>query len=91
VAYFLSSALREEATADQELALLREYHQRLDVSDYPFETFHRDYQRAMLIVLAGLAGAGDVDLANERGATMMAAWMRRLAARAATIDPGTLL
>ena len=91
VAYFLSSALREDATAEQEMELLERYHAALNVADYPFEALRRDYQRAVLIVLAGLSSTDDVDFANERGADMMAAWLRRLQRRAASVDPGTLL
>ena len=91
VAYFLSSALREEATAEQEMELLKRYHAALNVADYSFDALLRDYQRAVLIVLAGLSSTDDVDFANERGANMMAAWLRRLQARAASVDPSSLL
>jgi len=91
VAYFLSSALREDATAAEEQALLEHYYAALDVPDYPFHVFQRDYQRAVLIVLAGLASTGDIDFSNERGANMMAAWLRRLKSRAAHIDPDSLV
>lgn len=90
VAYFLSSALREDATASEEQALLEHYHRALAVPDYAFETFQRDYERAVLTVLAGLASASDIDFANDRGARMMAAWLRRLQRRAVSIDPTRL-
>ncbi len=91
VAYFLSSALQEDASAAEEEALLEHYHTALDMPEYSFEAFKRDYQRAVLIVLAGLASTGDVDFSNERGANMMAAWLRRLKQRAANIDPNSLV
>jgi len=91
VAYFLSSALREDATDAEEQALLEHYHAALGVPDYGFDAFKRDYERAVLLVLAGLASAGDIDFSNERGARMMAAWLRRLQHRAAKIDPGRLI
>lgn len=90
VAYFLSSALREDATESEEQALLEHYHRTLSAPDYPFETFRRDYRRAVLAVLAGLASAGDIDFTNDRGARTMAAWLRRLERRAAGIDPTRL-
>lgn len=91
VAYFLSSALHEDASVAEEQALLEHYHAALNLADYPFDVFKRDYQRAVLIVLAGLAGSAAIDFSNERGANMMAAWLRRLASRAVNIDPERLI
>ncbi len=87
VAYFLSSALREDCDPAAEDRILEQYHRALDVPSYPYESFHRDYQRAMLLNLANLASADEVDLANDRGSAMMAAWIRRLAVRAKRIQP----
>jgi len=91
VAYFISSALQADADADAEEALLRDYHTRLGDADYAFDRFRRDYHRALMIVLAGLASTGEVDFANERGAAMMAAWLERLKARVLLVDPQHLL
>jgi hypothetical protein len=91
VAYFLSGALSESASWDDEREALAAYHEALAIDDYPLDTLIRDYQRALLLNLANLASAGEVDLANERGNAMMSAWMRRLAARARNVDPATLL
>ncbi len=85
VAYFLTSALSEDADADVVDSLLRSYFQALGVADYTFEAFKRDYSRAVLLILAGLSSADDVEFENERGESMMAAWMRRLSARAAAV------
>ena len=91
VAYFVTSALHEDATQAQERAVLEAYFQALDAPDYSFEHFMRDYHRALLVILAGLSSTEDVDLSNERGQDMMAAWLRRLAARASAVDLNTLL
>jgi Ser/Thr protein kinase RdoA (MazF antagonist) len=90
VAYFMTSAMREDASADEEETALRAYHEALAVPQYTYEEFKRDYQRALMVVLAGLAGADDVEFGNERGENMMAAWMRRLTARAANVNPADL-
>jgi Ser/Thr protein kinase RdoA (MazF antagonist) len=87
VAYFLSSALHEDCDQAAERSILRHYHRALDVASYPYDSFERDYRRAMLMHLANLASADEVDFGNDRGGAMMAAWMRRLAARARNIDP----
>ncbi|MCC5873377.1 MAG: phosphotransferase [Gammaproteobacteria bacterium] len=91
VAYFLSGALHEDAGADAEREVLAHYHRVLDVDDYDFATFQRDYQRAMLMHLATLANTDEVDFGNERGDAMMQAWMRRLTARVRDIDPVALM
>jgi len=91
VAYFLTSAMREDAAAADEEAVLHAYHEALGVEDYDFDRFTRDYQRALMVVLAGLAGADDVEFGNDRGEQMMAAWMRRLTARAAPVRWSGLL
>lgn len=91
VAYFVSSALHEDADGAAEERILRRYHDALDIASYPFDAFLRDYRRAMLLHLANLASADEVDLGNDRGGAMMAAWMRRLAARARHIEARTLL
>lgn len=91
VAYFLSGALHESCGADVERDVLEHYHRTLNISDYDFATFERDYRRAMLMHLAMLASADEVDLGNERGGAMMQAWMRRLTARVREIDPAALM
>ncbi|MBT7335488.1 MAG: phosphotransferase [Gammaproteobacteria bacterium] len=91
VAYFISSALPAEASDEEEEQVLRTYHSALGVADYDYAVFKRDYQRALLLILAGLSGATDVDLANDRGAEMMQAWMNRLKARVRSIDLTSIL
>ena len=81
IAYFLTSALDEAAGQDTVDDLLRAYLAALDRDDYDFASLRRDYDRALLLVLSTLSGTGDVDLTNERGEAMMAAWMRRLWSR----------
>jgi hypothetical protein len=91
VAYFITSALDEDASADQRVSLLRDYHAALAVPDYDFERFQRDYARALMIILSTMSSSGDVDLGNQRGDAMMAAWMRRIRACVLDVDPATLL
>ncbi len=91
VAYFVSSALAPEASPEVETRLLERYHQRLDVPDYPFERFLRDYRRGLLLTLPSLAPNEDIEIDAGRGQEMMARWRARLAARLAGIDPATLL
>lgn len=91
VAYFLSGALHEDCGADAEQEVLEHYHRVLDVGDYDFTTFERDYRRAMLMHLAMLAGTDEVDFGNDRGDAMMRAWMRRLTARVRDIDPAAVM
>jgi Ser/Thr protein kinase RdoA (MazF antagonist) len=91
VAYFVTSALHANTEADAEERILRHYHQALGVAGYDYETFLRDYRRAMLLHLANLASADEMDFGNERGHAMMAAWMDRLAARARGIDPAAVM
>jgi hypothetical protein len=91
VAYFMTSALHEDATAADVDMVLQAYHTELAVPDYDFARFKRDYERALMVVLCGLASVETVEFGNERGETMMAAWLRRLVARVESVDPGTLL
>lgn len=91
VAYFVTSALHENASPEEEQAVLDAYFSALNEPDYSFEQFMRDYHRGLMVVLAGLSGAEDVELGNDRGQNMMAAWLRRLAARVSRVDPTTLL
>jgi len=91
VAYFISSALPEESDQAAEQRILQHYHRTLNLPAYDYETFQRDYQRAMLLHLANLASADEIDFGNARGGAMMAAWMRRLAARTRAIDPGRMM
>lgn len=91
VAYFVSSALHESADAAAEERILRAYHAALAIPDYGYPAFRRDYDRAMLLHVANLSTADEVDFGNERGKGMMAAWMRRLTARACRIEPAGVL
>lgn len=91
VAYFLSGALHEDCDQTVEHDVLEHYHRVLGIDDYDFATFERDYRRAMLMHLALLASADEVDFGNDRGSAMMQAWMRRLTARVRNIDSSRLL
>jgi len=92
IAYFLSSALDEEAGQDVVNRLLLVYLDALgEPPGYDFSRLRKDYERALLLVLANLSGAAEVDLTNERGAAMMSAWMRRLWARLQDVDADRLI
>jgi Ser/Thr protein kinase RdoA (MazF antagonist) len=91
LAYFLSSALDEHATPEERDQVLRQYHSALAVPDYDYASLRRDYDRAVMIVLATLAGNVDVELGDGRGSAMMEAWMRRLCACVRTIELDSLL
>lgn len=87
VAYFICGALHSDQDAACVERILHRYHKALSAPDYSFDDLQRDYQRALLLHVANLASAGDgdIDFGNERGSTMMATWMQRLAARATEV------
>ncbi len=94
VAYFLSCAL----VADVDIAtcreLVAEYHgelKRSGVDDYPFEQCHRDYLRALPIVLHRLASTTAMELGEDRGARMVDLWADRTLARLEGTSPSDLL
>ncbi len=90
VAYFLSGGLKVAEGPDVVDGLLESYHQALcdaGVEGYSFETFRRDYQRAVLVVLQTLTSIDQVELGEDRGKELMHSWMRRLLARLQGIDP----
>ena len=91
VAYFLGGALPPETSASDERELLREYHRKLDVTDYPFESFLRDYQRALMLTVPSLAPTEDVEIDQGRGQEMMSRWLDRLTARLQNVEISNLL
>ena len=94
VAYFLSSGLKVAEGPEVVDGLLESYHQALcdaGVDGYSFETFRRDYQRAVLVVLQTLTSIDQVDLGEDRGVELMHSWMRRLLARLQGIDPDRIM
>ena len=91
IAYFLGGALAPETTSSQERELVRDYHHKLDVTDYPFDDFWRDYQRGLMLTLTSLAPTEDVEIDEGRGQEMMDLWRERLAARLQHVELGTLL
>ncbi len=90
VAYFLSSALAAEADEATEDEILRRYFSALDVPDYPWASFLRDYQRGLVLTLSSLMPTPDIAIDAGRGQQMMARWRERLAARLARVDVNTL-
>ena len=94
VAYFLSGGLKVAEGPEVVDGLLESYHKVLcdaGVEDYPFDTFRRDYQRAVLVVLQTLTSIDQVELGDGRGKELMHSWMRRLLARLQGIDPDNVM
>ncbi|MCX2980911.1 DUF1679 domain-containing protein [Halieaceae bacterium IMCC14734] len=91
LAYFISSALDEHATAEERDDILRQYHAALNIADYDFDSLRRDYARAVMIVFATLAGNDDVQIDDGRGSEMMEGWLRRLCACVKAVDLDSLL
>jgi len=91
IAYFLGGALAPETKADEERALVRDYHRELDVENYPFESFWRDYQRGLMLTVSSLAPTEDVEIDEGRGQEMMSRWLERLTARLQNVEIDDLL
>ncbi len=91
VAYFLGGAMAAETTVNTERELVREYHRALDVADYSFERFWRDYERALVLTALALSPTEDVQIDQGRGQEMMRRWLERLSARLRHVETGTLL
>lgn len=91
IAYFITSAVAADAAPEVRDRILAAYHNALAIEDYTQASLKRDYQRAIMVILANMSGAADVELGNERGHNMMQAWLERLKACAAEIEPATLL
>ncbi|MEM7220438.1 MAG: phosphotransferase [Pseudomonadota bacterium] len=91
VAYFLSSALRQDASGRDTDDLLARYYDALAIADYSFAAFRRDYDRALLTIVANMAGANQVDVGDGRGRRLMQAWFERLDARLADVQLDSLL
>jgi Ser/Thr protein kinase RdoA (MazF antagonist) len=91
IAYFLGGALAPETTADQERELVRDYHRKLDIVDYPFESFWRDYQRGLMLTVSSLAPTEDIEIDEGRGQEMMSRWLERLTARLQNVEIDGLL
>ncbi|HEY5644414.1 MAG TPA: phosphotransferase [Pseudomonadales bacterium] len=91
VAYFLGSALSEDASPGEEMAILERYHAALNRPDYDFPRFRRDYQRGLVLSLAAVVPHADIAIDAGRGQTMMARWRNRLESRLRQVDLDTLL
>ena len=91
IAYFLGGAMPPETTASQERELVRDYHRKLDVTEYSFDNFWRDYQRGLMLSLTSLAPTEDVEIDEGRGQEMMNLWRERLAARLQHVEISALV
>ena len=84
IAYFLSSALDENAGRDNVMGLLATYHQELlqgGVDHYSFEDLLRDFRLALHVVLCTLVTVDQIELGDGRGVALMRGWVSRLHAR----------
>lgn len=93
-AYFLAGSLAPELPEATIHELLAAYHAELvarGVEGYGLEVCRRDYERALLMILYRFVTIDSIDLGEERGAELLDAWMRRLDARLAAVDPGRAL
>ncbi len=81
VAYFISSALKTEATKEEIDLILGVYHRALNVDDYTYEELQADYARGLRMVLLNLTHTGGVELGDNRGKKMMDIWLERLSIR----------
>ncbi|MGH0032436.1 MAG: phosphotransferase [Myxococcota bacterium] len=94
LAYFLSGTLPPETSAEDELALVRGYHDALlahGVDGYDFDACLRDYRRCMLLGLQRLASIDLMDMGDARGDDLIHLWVRRTVARLRGIDRDALL
>lgn len=91
VAYFLGSALSEDASHDEEMGILERYHAALRPPDYQLDRFVRDYQRGLVLSLAAVVPHEDIAIDAGRGQSMMARWRRRLESRLRRVDLDSLL
>jgi len=95
VAYFLTSTLAPDVDGDAEIALVRQYHDRLQscgVRDYPLDKCLLDYQRCVLWMLSrSITSMDSIQLADQRGTEMVERWIERLFARMRGLDPAALM
>ena len=83
LAYFLSSAVTDEGSAEE---LINHYHQALcgnGVSGYSRAQLHNDYATALRVVAMSLSSVDQVDVGDGRGRELLSGWMHRLANRLA--------
>jgi len=94
LAYFRSSTLAPDTSAECEISLLRIYHDQLTrggVENYDFERLQRDYRRALLLMVQRQTSSlGDIETTSERGRALFEAWVDRLCARVRGLDPENL-
>jgi aminoglycoside/choline kinase family phosphotransferase len=89
IAYFLSSALAEDAGRGQVMELLAAYHKALleaGVRDYALNDLLRDYELALQLVLRTIPSIDQMELGEGRGVDLMRGWMGRLHARLAELQ-----
>ena len=94
LAYFLSGTLPPDTPREDELALVRRYHDALvaaGVRGYDADACLRDYRRCVVLGLHRLATIDLVDLGDARGARLIDLWVERALARARGIDRDALL
>jgi thiamine kinase-like enzyme len=92
VAYFLSSALDQDAGRTVVEGLLEAYMEELragGVDGYTMDDLLRDYRLALQVVLMTLSTVDQVDLGDGRGIDLMRGWISRLHGRLTEMgEPG---
>jgi len=94
LAYFVSGSLPPDASGDDELLLVRAYHEALldgGVSGYDFDACLHDYRCAVVLLLGRIVTIDWVDLGDERGALLIERWVDRILARVRGIDRAALV
>ena len=85
VVYLLSSSLAPGVGREEELALLRAYHEALGVNGvrgYSFDACIADYDRCLLLVLHRMASSlVSVEYTDPRGEALLASWVARMVGR----------
>jgi hypothetical protein len=95
LAYFLSQSLPVSDRRAHEHHLVDVYHRELcasGVDDYPIDDLWRDYRRAVLFCFCyPMTSAGQLDLVNERAATLVRTMMERAVAAIDDLDATELI
>jgi hypothetical protein len=95
LAYLVIGGLEPATRKAHELDLLRMYHEILlarGVRGYEWEQCLREYRMSALYVLVYVViSLGTLDFANERGLALFRAWLERIRAALADLDPRGLM
>jgi thiamine kinase-like enzyme len=95
IAYFMSQSVDPDERKGCEVDVLRSYHRQLQergVADYTYEQCFDDYRRAAMFCLVyPVIAGGTLDLANERGVTLVTKMLERSVATILDLDCDELM